>query len=197
MKCEKIEHWISDDLDGALTPKIRQKLESHLSACPACREYQRKVREIQAESIRLEEPAVSTEHLEALSAGVVSRLRPERQGKSAELALPMLWRWARLAAPAILALILGVFLFRSRGEVPQEDIISIEGCFDRAALETAGDAELAAVFNNFLIESLAEEEEALFASEYLELWNEPYFWEALSDDELSMIEEEVHKGIPT
>src|SRR4030067_2417460 len=75
MKCEKIERWISDDLDGALMPGKRPRLEAHLSACPACREYRKKARRIQAASVRLAEPEVSPESLEALSAEIRRKLR--------------------------------------------------------------------------------------------------------------------------
>ena len=195
MKCEKIEHWISDDLDGALTPKKRPKLGVHLSNCPACREYQSKVRRIQAESVRLDGPEVLPGHLEALSAGIMGKLRLERQEKGAGRVLPLIWRWTRVATPTVLVLALSVLLFRGRGEAPQDDIFSVEGCFDRVDREIAGDAELAAGFSRFLTESLAQEENALFASDDPGIWNEPYFWEGLSDDELKLIEEEVKKEI--
>jgi predicted anti-sigma-YlaC factor YlaD len=195
MKCEKIERWISDDLDAALAPRKRQKLEPHLKACPACREFRSKVRRIQAESKRLEGPEVSLERLEALSAGIMRQLRLERQEERAGRALRLTWRWVRLAVPVVLALALGVVLFRGRGEAPQDDIFSLEGCFDRVDREIAGDAELAAGFSRFLAESLAEEGDPSFPSDNIYIWNEPYFWEGLSDDELRLVEEEVKKGI--
>jgi hypothetical protein len=125
----------------------------------------------------------------------MGKLRMERQAAGAGRALPLIWRWARLAAPTVLALALGVFFFRGKGEEPPDDIFSFEACFDRVDREIAGDAELAAVFSRFLTESLAEEEDALFASPDPNIWNEPYFWEGLSDDELKLIEEEVKKEI--
>lgn len=195
MKCEKIERWISDDLDAALAPRKSQKLEPHLKACPACREFRNKVRRIQAESERLEGPEVSLERLEALSAGIMRQLRLEKQEERAGRALRLTWRWARLAVPAVLALALGVVLFRGRGEAPQDDIFSLEGCFDRVAREIAGDAELAAGFNRFITESLAEEGDPSLPSDDIYIWNEPYFWEGLSDDELRLVEEEVKKEI--
>jgi predicted anti-sigma-YlaC factor YlaD len=195
MKCEKIERWISDDLDAALALRKRQELEPHLKACPACREYWSKVRRIQAESKRLEGPEVSLERLEALSAGIMGKLRLESQDKRTGRALSLTWRWARLAVPAVLALALGVVLFQGRGEAPRDDIFSLEGCFDLVAREIAGDAELAAGFNRFITESLAEEGDPSLPSDDIYIWNEPYFWEGLSDDELRLVEEEVKKEI--
>jgi len=96
-----------------------------------------------------------------------------------------------LPVPAVLAL--GVFLFRGRGEAPQDDIFSLEGCFDRVAREIAGDAELAAGFNRFITESLSEEGDPALPSDDIYIWNEPYFWEGLSDDELRLVEEEAKK----
>ncbi len=193
MKCEKIERWISDGLDGALSPKNRPRLEAHLSTCPACREYQNRVRRIQAESERLEGPEVSVDRLDALSARIIYQLRLERLDERAGSGLRLIWRWARLIVPAVLVLALGVVLSRGRGEAPQDDIFSLEGCFDRVAREIAGDAELAAGFNRFITESLTGEEDPSLPSADIYIWNEPYFWESLSDNELRLVEEEVKK----
>jgi hypothetical protein len=197
MKCEKIERWISDDLDGALMPGKRPRLEAHLSACPACREYRKKARRIQAASVRLEEPEVSPESLEALSAEIRRKLRLERPGERAGRSLTLIWRWVRLAGPAVLALVLGVVILRGRGEAPQDDVFSLEGCFDRVAREIAGDDDLAAGFSRFISESLVEEREASLPSGDVYIWNEPYFWECLGDDELRLVEEEIKKEIPS
>ena len=195
MKCEKIERWISDDLDASLAPGKRQKLETHLKACSACREYRRQVRRLQAESEGLEGLQASPERLGVLAAEIMRQLRLERQPERAGSAFRLTWRWAGLAVPAVLALALGVILWRGRGEAPQDDIFTLEGCFDRVAREIAGDAELAASFNRFLTESLVEEGDPFLPSDDIYIWNEPYFWESLSDDELRLVEEEVKKEI--
>jgi hypothetical protein len=147
--------------------------------------------------VRLEEPEVSPESLEALSAEIRRKLRLERPGERAGRSLTLIWRWARLAGPAVLALVLGVVILRGRGEAPQDDVFSLEGCFDRVAREIAGDDDLAAGFSRFIIESLVEEREASLPSGDVYIWNEPYFWECLGDDELRLVEEEIKKEIPS
>jgi hypothetical protein len=195
MKCEVIERWVSDEADASLASKKRTELEAHLRACSSCRQYRSEVRRLQAESGRLEEPEVSPEHVEALSAAIMGKLGRERQGRAAERAIPWIWQWARLAVPAVLALAIGVVYFQGRAELPPDDILSLEGCFDRVAREISGDAELAAGFNRFITESLAERRDPSLPSEDVYIWNEPYFWESLSDEELRLIEEEVKKEI--
>ncbi|MFZ2054745.1 MAG: zf-HC2 domain-containing protein [Candidatus Aminicenantales bacterium] len=195
MNCEKIKRWISDDLDGALTPKKKQRLESHLSSCPACRDYERELRLIQAGSVRIEGPGASPEHLEALSTGIMAKLRLERQEERAARAFLSIWRWARVAAPTVLAIALGVFLFRGGGELPQDEIFSFEGCLDRVFQEIGGDDDIAADFSRFLAGSLLGGGEAVVLEDDIDLWNEPLFWRSLSDEDLGWIEEEIKKGI--
>ncbi|TFG56526.1 MAG: zf-HC2 domain-containing protein, partial [Candidatus Aminicenantes bacterium] len=36
MRCETITKWLSDDLDGALSPNRKARLEAHLRECRAC-----------------------------------------------------------------------------------------------------------------------------------------------------------------
>jgi hypothetical protein len=197
MRCEKFEHWLSDEADASLASKKRQKLEVHLKACPACREYRGNVRRLQAESDRLGGTEVSPEHVKALSAMIMGKLGQERQGRASEGAIPLIWRWARLVVPAVLVLALGVVYFGGRAEVPPDDILSLEGCFDRVARELSGHDELAARFNRLITQSLVEGEDPSLPSEDIYIWNEPYFWESLSDEELRLVEEEIKKEIPS
>ena len=197
MKCEKIERWISDELDGALRPDDQERLGRHLAACPACRDFRRMARLIQAESLRIDAPTVSPEHLELLSARILAQLGPENrvQGE-ARRSFFRSWRWAWLAGPMAIVLVLGVLLFQGRrGGLPPDDVFSMEGCFDRVVREIGGDEELAASFENLLVEALAQEEEALFSPDDPTIWNEPDFWDALSEEALRLVEDEVKKEI--
>ncbi len=104
-------------------------------------------------------------------------------------------RWAWLAVPAALAIVVSVFLFPGRGGLPPDDVFSIEGCFERVVREIAGDEELAASFGSFLEESIDQEESLLFFSDDPALWNEPDFWLSLNEEALRWIEDEVKKEI--
>jgi len=196
MNCKKIERWVSDELDGALAPDKKQRVARHLATCRACREFQRTAQLIQTESRRVDVPAVSPEHLEALSGRVWDRIRREKGAPGeGRWAIFRGLRWAWLAAPVALALVVSVFLSPSRVGPPPDDVFSIEGCFDRVVREIAGDEELAAGFGSFLEESLAQEESLLFFSDGSALWNEPDFWISLSEEALGWLEDEIKEEI--
>lgn len=195
MNCEKIKRWISDDIDGALTDKKRRRIESHLSACSVCRAYRRDLVRIQAESGLVEARPVAADYFEKFTAAIEAKLRREKQVAGRGGPVPLRWRWAWVSVPLVLALILGIVFFRNRGDGLRHEIFSFEGCIDRIFQEIGGDDEIAADFSRFLSGSLLGGGEAVVLEDDIDLWNEPFFWRSLSDEDLRLIEEEIKKGI--
>ena len=50
MKCRAAQRRLSDELDGALDPGRRSRLEAHLRVCPACRAYRGVLARLQPEA---------------------------------------------------------------------------------------------------------------------------------------------------
>jgi len=78
MRHKRARLWISDDLDGVLSPEKKNRLETHLAACPSCRAYRSGLARIQSCSAA----AISVRTDEEREAGL-ARLR-----KNLDLILP-------------------------------------------------------------------------------------------------------------
>ena len=71
MKCQQIERWLSDSVDGAISKKEKAIIEAHIETCPACRTFRNQIKKINEEAKNLDAPEVSP----AQSREFVSRLR--------------------------------------------------------------------------------------------------------------------------
>jgi anti-sigma factor RsiW len=194
VKCKRSQRWISDNLDGALPDKKRRRLEAHLSACSACRAYQRDLARLQAESRGVKAGPVAADYFENFTAAVETRIRREREYTRRAGYFPVRWRWAWLFVPLALAIVLGL-LFRSGGKSVHNEIFSFEACLDRVFQEIGGDDEVAADFSRFLSSSILGGGEEVILEDDVDLLSEPFFWRSLSDEDLRLIEEEIKKSI--
>ena len=98
MNCEKALELMSAELDGALTEEEAAALQTHLEACPACRETYRQLHELDLllQDGELEPPA-------ALRETVMRQIRGEGKTKKRRAWIPA----AAIAAAAALVLLAG------------------------------------------------------------------------------------------
>jgi hypothetical protein len=195
MKCRRSQRWLSDDIDGRLTDKKKRRLESHLGVCPACRAYRKDLARLQVEYRSVEAEPLAEDYFDRFTVAVETRLRRENMIAGRRGPFPQRWSWAWISVPLALAFVLGLVFFRSRGEDVREEIFSFEACLERVFQEIGGDDEVAADFSRFLSGSLLDEGEAIALEDGVDLWNEPFFWRSLTDEDLRLIEEEIKKGI--
>ncbi|MEW5901323.1 MAG: zf-HC2 domain-containing protein [Acidobacteriota bacterium] len=195
MRCTESERLISDALDGALSEKKGREVRAHLAGCPRCRAYQESLVRIQTLSQSLEKPSLSPDYLERFSASVEIRLRRREKRAGLWPALRPTWKWAWLAVPVFLAAVLGLALFWGRGETPPQDIYSFENLVRRLDHEIGENAELAERVSGLIASAVVEgldfpatEAESFFAENAL-------FWEALSEEELRLLDEAIRKEI--
>ena len=192
MGCERFRVLISDEVDGALSDGQRQRLGAHVEGCPACREYRRTLLRLQAESRRDEASPPAADYYERFSAAVESRLR--REERVASRPVPG-WKKAWVLAPLVLAVVIGVVLFRGGGGGGRHEIFSFEDCLDRIFWEIGGDDEAAADFDSYLSGALLEGGDGVILEEDVNVWDEPLIWRSLSDEDLRSIEEGLREEI--
>lgn len=98
MNCEKALELMSAELDGALAEEEAAALQTHLEACPACRETYRQLHELDLllQDGELEPPA-------ALRETVMRQIRGEEKTKKRRAWIPA----AAIAAAAALVLLAG------------------------------------------------------------------------------------------
>jgi hypothetical protein len=188
MRCRAARRRLSDEIDGALAPRGRGRLEAHLRICPGCRAYRDGLARLQAE-VRPE-----AERPEAYWAGFEKRLEArldrEEAGRRA-VASPFAAR--RRAAWAAAGLVLAAAaaaawfgLLRPRpaliADWPQDG-----NFLAPLLLEAEADPELARAVEGEIRASIAELVPAADADAAALAAADPLFWEGLSEAELGAI----------
>jgi anti-sigma factor RsiW len=193
MRCETSKRMISDALDGVLSGRRAVRLERHLAGCAACRAYRQDAALIQESAGGLADPRLAPaawgdfgRRLEArLAAASVAAPEPARTG------LPVFfrWKWAWAAAAfAVLAFTvtyLGIVRTRTAAEpalVPFEDSLA------RVLGEAGESPALENSFNEEILASIDETVRSEGTEAPVSFGDNPLFWEALSEGELSYIE---------
>jgi len=193
MRCVTINKWLSDDLDGALSPKRKSRLEAHLRECRVCRGYRADLTHLHAGAPPVADR--SPEYWAAFERRLESKLA--FVGPVRELARAPLFpvrRWALAAAGFLVLAAVGIYFAVNRpggtlgtAWVPYEDSLA------RLLQEAEADPEVENLVNRELLASIAEvapdpEEDYAFS-----IATDPLFWEGLSEEELEYIAVELEK----
>jgi anti-sigma factor RsiW len=189
MRCGEAERRLSDDLDGALSPRRKARLEAHLSSCPDCRACRNGHVRLQAAA---GDPADrSPEYWAAFERRLETKIGDIESGSDAAATSPAWRRWA-FAALAVLALAAGIrFALARKGTgaveawIPSGDALVplIEAAEADPGLEMDADRLIRASLGEFGGSPDADIA-ALSAAD-------PLFWEGVSDDELRDIASEL------
>lgn len=195
MRCRKVEKWISDALDGELGERRRKPLQAHLGKCAACRSYGTRLEKIHQQARGVGVIEVWPQYWEDFSDRLGKKIKAGGRQKPAPASAGLRWKWAWAGAVSLLVIVFGLVLISGRGPSPEGPIFSSEAFFNRFDLEIGADPRLEELFAVAIAESLpgepspGAEEAGFFFSD------DPFFWESLSDEELSLIEKEIAKEI--
>lgn len=196
MNCRTSERWISDDLDGRLSPGRRGRLRLHCEHCPACRAFRADAAVLQKAARALPDPAPPEDYWgefeRRLRSGLAEAPRPSAGTRIAAFHPARRRAWAA----AVLALLAagGILLFRPRGTgeggFPVYFRTPLQ--FDQAV---GADAELAEAVNGLVLGSIGEDVRGDADIWLPRLAADPLFWEGLSDEDLKHIEAELRREI--
>lgn len=195
MRCRGAKKLLSDDLDGALGPARKARLEAHLEACPACRSYRRDLARLRmALSVPVERPA---EYWAGFEERLEARLdRGEGAGRAAGN-LPnagrrrLAWASAAVSAMALLAAAWFGYL-RPRPAVPA-DWPGLDDPFAPLYVAAEADPELARAVDREIRASIDELVSPPDADAAALRAADPLFWEGLSEAELDAIAEALER----
>ncbi|MFN7947832.1 MAG: zf-HC2 domain-containing protein [Blastocatellia bacterium] len=111
MKCEKFELLIALQVEGDLPPQETTKVEAHLAACPACREFAAEMRASQAAVHLLSETEFSEAVYAELRRSVMNQVAVRSSGPDfwRRLFRPLSWQFAALAGALALLFLSSVF----------------------------------------------------------------------------------------
>jgi predicted anti-sigma-YlaC factor YlaD len=195
MRCEKIRRWISDDMDGALGPGRKQRLEEHFAGCPACRAYRQALESIQAgsrEILSVQRPAGDREKALARLTGTILAEEAGGRRRQAPASVPRTrWVWAGAATASLAAAIL-VFVIAGRGPAPAEEFpLGFESSLAAIAQDLASDPGLADEFEAAIAASIREHEPEIHRDLVPLLDRQALFLESLTDEEVRLLNEEL------
>ncbi len=193
MKCRRMEKWISDALDGELSPRREVILERHLRACPACRSYREGLDRIRAETGRWISPEIPEPTAREFS-GI---LRREMESESGAVRRPPAWRWVAVSASALI--LVGAWLFTRRNgyeSVPQtySFVLSYDEALTHVYEEIGADRELEEMFDTLILASLdisLEDEAGMGPAP----WRHSIWGEVITDEEWAVISSELKKDL--
>lgn len=193
MKCRRMEKWMSDVLDGELSPRREAILARHLRICPACRSYRERLDRIRAETGRW----ISPEIPESTARELAGILRWKLKSEAGAVRRPPVWRW--IAVPASVLILVGAWLFISRQgheSVPQAYpfVLSYDEALSQVYEEIGADRELEELFDALILASIDQslEDEAGMDPEP---WQNSIWGEVITDEEWAVISSELKKDL--
>lgn len=193
MRCERARKWISDELDGALAPVRKSRLERHLAGCRPCRAYRDDLAVLAAGVKGLPSegppPGYWPDFERRFEDRLASLGKPGERGPS-----PFFrpWKWAWAGAAFLIMALAGIYFAFFR---PAPGLVGpwpAEGNSLAWILQEAeADPELAMVLDREVAASIEDLTRVPPEDFPFSLADEPLFWEGLSDEELRFIASEL------
>jgi hypothetical protein len=196
MKCQQIERWLSDSVDGAISKKEKAIIEVHIETCPACRAFRNQIEKINEEAKNLDAPEVSP----AQSREFVSRLRSalieigEEKNKGVLHVFRNKWVFVP-ASVIIISLFILIFIFYEKGDFQYEEFsfFSFGNAVEEIYQDMGSDLVLQQAFNSLVSTSINEMLITADWDETLNLEDGLLLWEEFSEEGLGNLESQIKK----
>ncbi|MEE8605284.1 MAG: zf-HC2 domain-containing protein [Candidatus Aminicenantaceae bacterium] len=196
MKCQQIERWLSDSVDGAISKKEKAIIEAHIETCPACRTFRNQIQKINEEAKNLDAPEVSP----AQSREFVSRLRSalieigEEKNKGVLHVFRNKWVFVP-ASVIIISLFILIFIFYEKGDFRYEEfsVFSFGNAVEEIYQDMGSDLVLQQAFNSLVSASINEMLITAELDETLNLEDGFLLWEEFSEEGLGNLESQIKK----
>lgn len=194
MTCRTAERWVSEDLDGRLSPGAKIRLARHLASCADCRAYRGRLEIIQREARGILNPVLQEGHGDDWENRLRARLEAVAGsgGTSAPECAPRpAWKWAWAGTSAVFLAVLAFLFLTPRRPVEEWPAFYPGDAEVYLENEMARNPALAENINRILAESIAELLKESGVPEHDWLWDDPFLWENLSLEEMKMIEADM------
>jgi len=196
MKCKKIEKWISDNIDGELSERNKNKVEEHLQKCSLCRSYRVGLEKIHRTAKNLDSEKVSPDYWKDFPLKIKARLSSLTPEKRKPGPFAPWWKWAWIGAGLILVVFIGLFLFYFKAKPEQEVyVFSYEDSLQRISQEIGSNSELEDIFNLVILASIGESLEESRREIVPDFFDLSSFLEDLTEEELIFLGSEIKKGV--
>lgn len=196
MKCDKIQHLISDSADGAVSKEENAVIQAHIETCSVCRTYLDQVEAINELARSFDAPEVSPERSGEFAMKLRSAIS-ELEGKSNGGVLRVFRKkWIFVPASVfVLSLFILIFVFYEKGDFLDEEVyvLSFGNAVEEIYQDMGSDLELQEAFHSLVSASIDEMLIATDWDERLE-WEDNYLlWEEFSEEERGVLDPEIKK----
>lgn len=194
MGCEKIEKWLSDNVDGELSEKRKKILSAHLKRCISCRSYIRDLERIHKETKSFKMPEVSPAFWEEFNSRLKKNISSTLPKKEKSAPVLLRWKWAWVGAAFVFVIVVGLFLFIIQNKTTQEMFIfSFEDSLEKIYQEIDNDLELEDLFNSIILASIGETLEDFEGAIHPDFYEYPFLLESITEEEMKFLESELKK----
>ncbi len=194
MSCKKFQKWLSDRIDGVLSPRKERILQAHLENCDSCRDYSARLSKLQAEAANPEGPRLSPEYWREFGRRLEIKLSSVDKEKTPSAPVFLRWRWGFVAAGLVVlcALVVRFAFFRPQklGDVYPLSQGETLAWIDQ---EVSADPGLANLFDQAILDSIDEAVPGARGIGPLEFGEDPLFLESLTDEDIKICEAEIIK----
>ncbi|UCE22325.1 MAG: zf-HC2 domain-containing protein [Candidatus Aminicenantes bacterium] len=195
MRCQKIEKWLSDRIDGELSKEKERLLEDHLERCASCRSYAASIAKLQDEAMSIKDAEISPVFWEEFASKLKANLESFQQERKERKFFALGWSWVWSGA-ALLAVVVGLYLLFFQSPQPQEMyVFSLENSLARIYQEIGDDSELEELFNSVIVAAIGESLEDSEWRESPDFLENLLLWEDLSEEEIKFLESEIKKDV--
>ncbi len=195
MRCQKIEKWISDRIDGELSKEKEEILEDHLERCASCRSYAASIAKLQDEAVSIKDSEISPAFWEGFASKLKANLKSFQQERKERRFFALGWNWVWSGAALLAVAVIGLYLLFFQSPPPQEMyVFSLENSLESIYQEIGDDFELEELFNSVIVASIGE---SLEDSEWRARpdFLENLLWEDLTEEEMKFLESEIKKDV--
>jgi len=196
MKCQKIEQWISDGVDGVISKKKKAHIEAHIETCLACRVFRDQIERINEDARSLDVPEVTSAQSREFSSRLRSALIAIEEEKNKGVLHVFRNKWVFVPASVIMiSLFILIFVFYEKGDFQDEKfyVFSFGNAVEEIYQDMGSDLVLQQAFNSLVSDSINEMLITADWDETLNLEDDLLLWEEFSEEELGNLESQIKK----
>lgn len=192
MKCQQIEQWLSDSVDGPISKKERAIIQAHIETCPACRAFRDRIEQINEEARNLDAPEVSPAESREFSSRLRSALIEIEEEKNKGVLHVFRNKWIFVPASVImLSLFILIFVFYEKGDFQDEEfyVFSFGNAVEEIYQDMGSDLVLQEAFDSLVSASINEKLITADWDETLNLEDDLLLWEEFSEENLTVYQQ--------
>jgi hypothetical protein len=194
MKCQRIEQWLSDSIDGVISVKQEAKIKAHIVTCDSCRAFRDQIEKINEEAKNLDTKEMPSPQVQEFSARLRSALIEMDEEKSTGFLHAFRNKWVFIPASVVMiSLFILIFVFYEKGNFQDEEsyVFSFGNAVEDIYQDMGSDLVLQQAFNSLVSASIDEMLITANWDEELNWEDGVLLWEEFSEEEPEDLETKI------